>query len=94
MYEKEFGMERTPFVRNIPSEQLYEVSYGEVLELPGNVKVTVIESRHMGIEGIPEGYDTMPTAESLEKVEERTTHSRGDFRRGANGRHHPLPSGL
>ena len=24
MYEKEFGMERTPFVRNIPSEQLYE----------------------------------------------------------------------
>ena len=23
----------------------------------------------MGIEGIPEGYDTMPTAESLEKVE-------------------------
>ena len=24
MYEKEFGMERTPFVRNIPPEQLYE----------------------------------------------------------------------
>ena len=24
MYEKEFGLERTPFVRNIPPEQLYE----------------------------------------------------------------------
>lgn len=53
----------------VPAEQLYEVSYGEVLELPGNVKVTVIESRHMGIEGVPDGYDTMPSAESLEKVD-------------------------
>lgn len=53
----------------VPEEQLYELSYGETLNLPGNVKVKVIESRHMGIEGVPEGYEKMPSAAELETVE-------------------------
>lgn len=53
----------------VPEEQLYELSYGETLNLPGNVKVTVIESRHMGIEGVPDGYDSVPLKESLATVD-------------------------
>ena len=49
----------------VPEEQLYELSYGETLLLKGGVKVTVFESRHMGIEGEPEGYDDIPCRESL-----------------------------
>lgn len=53
----------------VPAEQLYELSYGEVLTLKGGVKVTVFESRHMGIEGVPEGYENMPLKEELETFE-------------------------
>lgn len=53
----------------VPEAQLYELSYGETLMLKGGVKVTVIESRHMGIEGVPEGYDVMPEASALATVD-------------------------
>ena len=53
----------------VPEKQLYELSYGETLLLPGNVKVTVFESRHMGIEGVPEGYDSMPERDALNTAE-------------------------
>lgn len=45
---------------NVPEAQLHELVYGEELLLPGNVKVIALESRHMGIEGEPEGYKTVP----------------------------------
>lgn len=50
----------------VPEEQLHELSYGETLQLPGNVTVTAFESRHMGIEGVPEGYTAMPAVEELD----------------------------
>ncbi len=49
----------------VPEKNLYALSYGEILDLPGNVKVTAYESRHMGIEGEPEGYSTLPDPETL-----------------------------
>ena len=45
---------------NVPEHQLHELVYGEELLLPGNVKVTALESRHMGITGEPEGYCDVP----------------------------------
>ena len=44
----------------VAESQLYELTYGEELLLPGNVKVTALESRHMGIVGEPEGYAGVP----------------------------------
>jgi len=32
----------------VPENKLHALSYGEVLEFPGNVRVTALESRHMG----------------------------------------------
>lgn len=49
----------------VPEKQLYALSYGETLELPGKVKVTAYESRHMGIEGEPEGYTDIPEVDAL-----------------------------
>ncbi len=51
---------------NVPEKNLYPLSYGEVLELPGKVKVTAYESRHMGIEGEPEGYASVPDPGTLQ----------------------------
>ena len=45
---------------NVPEKLLHELVYGEELLLPGNVKVTALESRHMGIAGEPEGYSNVP----------------------------------
>ena len=50
----------------VPEAQLHELAYGETLQLPGNVKVTALESRHMGIEGEPEGYKEPPPREVLD----------------------------
>lgn len=33
----------------VPERNLHELSYGEVLHLPGGVKVTALESRHKGV---------------------------------------------
>lgn len=49
----------------VPEEQLYELSYGETLDLPGNVKVTALESRHKGIDEEAEGYTSIPEPETL-----------------------------
>ena len=49
----------------VPEKQLYELSYGETLHLPGNVKVTALESRHMGTEVEAEGYEEIPPRELL-----------------------------
>ena len=49
----------------VPEAQLYQLSYGETLQLPGNVKVTALESRHMGTEVEAEGYEEIPPRELL-----------------------------
>ncbi len=50
----------------VPEAQLYQLSYGETLQLPGNVKVTALESRHMGTEVEAEGYKDIPPRELLD----------------------------
>lgn len=50
----------------VPEAQLYQLSYGETLQLPGNVKVTALESRHMGTEVEAEGYEEIPPREVLD----------------------------
>ena len=50
----------------VPEAQLYQLSYGETLQLPGNVKVTALESRHMGTEVEAEGYEEIPPRELLD----------------------------
>ena len=49
----------------VAEEQLYELSYGETLQF-GEVKVTAMESRHMGTETEAEGYKEIPAREALE----------------------------
>lgn len=49
----------------VPEKNLHPLAYGEVLNLPGKVRVTALESRHMGIEGEPEGYSEIPPREVL-----------------------------
>ena len=50
---------------DVPENQLHELHYGEVLNFPGNITVTALESRHMGIDGEPEGYSEIPPRETL-----------------------------
>lgn len=49
----------------VPEKNLHPLSYGETLELPGNVKVTAYESRHMGTEDEAPGYTSVPDPETL-----------------------------
>jgi len=49
----------------VPERNLKEIHYGDVLTLPGGVKVTVIESRHMGFEEEAPGYTEPPSREAL-----------------------------
>ena len=52
----------------VPENQLYELSYGETLHLPGNVTVTALESRHMGLTGEAEGYSDVPPMDELQSA--------------------------
>jgi len=45
----------------VPEQHLHELTYGEVLNLPGEVRVTALESRHMEPTGAPGCYQSVPT---------------------------------
>ena len=49
----------------VPAANLRVIHHGDVLELPGGVQVTVLESRHKGMDGVAPGYDAPPPPESL-----------------------------
>ena len=49
----------------VPEKNLHPLAYGEILHLPGNVKVTAYESRHKGIQDEAEGYTSIPDPELL-----------------------------
>ncbi|MBR6058772.1 MAG: MBL fold metallo-hydrolase [Victivallales bacterium] len=51
----------------VPEKNLHQLTYGEVIEMPGGVFVTALESRHKGSDDILPGYDTPPAAELLAK---------------------------
>ncbi len=52
----------------VAEDKLHELSYGDVVNLPGNVRVTALESRHMEPVGAPGFYQTIPTASMLERT--------------------------
>ena len=49
----------------VPAANLRAIHYGEHLELPGGVQVTVVESRHKGMPDEAPGYDAPPPPEAL-----------------------------
>lgn len=49
----------------VPEKNLHPLKFGEVLEFPGGMKITALESRHMGVIPEPSCYDAMPPAEAL-----------------------------
>ena len=49
----------------VPDTNLRVIHYGEHLELPGGVQVTVVESRHKGMDDEAPGYDTPPSPDTL-----------------------------
>ena len=53
----------------VAERNLHELSYGEVLDFPQGVKVTAIESRHMGVMPEENFYDTMQPAETFTRAE-------------------------
>lgn len=49
----------------VSEANLHEIHYGDRLELPGKVQVTVLESRHKGNPNEPVGYEALPAKELL-----------------------------
>ena len=52
----------------VPEKNLHPLAYGEVLDLPGKVRVTALESRHMGFEEEAEGYQDIPDPAELQQT--------------------------
>ena len=50
---------------DVPEKNLHELSYGEVIEMPGGVFVTALESRHKGSDDLQPTYDAPPSLETL-----------------------------
>ena len=53
----------------VPETNLRAIGYGDELELPGGISVSVLESRHLGIDDEAPGYSTPPEPESLDKAD-------------------------
>ena len=51
----------------VPEKNLHELTYGEVIEMPGGVFVTALESRHKGSDDLQPIYDAPPSLETLSK---------------------------
>ena len=49
----------------VPEDNLRVIRYGDTLTLPGGVEVTVLESRHKGLDDEAPGYDAPPDPASL-----------------------------
>ena len=49
----------------VPEKNLYPLTYGETLLLPGKVRVTALESRHMGTCDEAPGYSEIPDINDL-----------------------------
>lgn len=52
----------------VPEDKLHELSYGDIINLPGNVRVQALESRHMEPVGAPGYYQTIPYVSMQERV--------------------------
>ncbi len=52
----------------VPEDKLHELSYEEVVDLPGNVRVTALESRHMEPVGAPGCYQSIPEVSMQERA--------------------------
>ena len=52
---------------DVPEKNLHELSYGEVIEMPGGIFVTALESRHMGSDDLQPCYDAPPPLETLNR---------------------------